>query len=78
MRGRWFLYLAPDYQEKIAVLDAADTRDRDYLVREYDPPLGFLDGALPGDFVDADGGKGERFLVRLGRHWGFDEPAEST
>ena len=67
MNGRWFMYLAPDFLEKIILLDADDARDHKYLVEEFGAPETFLVGAVAGDFYDIE--KGERILVRLGYHW---------
>jgi len=75
----WFLYLAPDYLDKIALLEDGDGPDqRRVLLRYLDHvragvEVRFLDEAQPGDICDVDGGKGERFLIRLGRSFDADE-----
>ena len=70
--ARWFLLLAPDYQDKIAVFDVEAPLERAFVLKEYAVPEAFIDGAAVGDFIDLDRRKGERFLVRLGREWPTD------
>jgi hypothetical protein len=73
--ARYFLYLAPDYQDKIGVYQVRLNEDgpgRRRLVDELGVPDRFLDWAEPGDFYNID--KNERLVIRLGRHFDDEEP----
>jgi hypothetical protein len=72
--ARYFLYLAPDYQDKIGVHQVRLNEEgpgRRHLVDELGVPPRFLDWAEPGDFYLVES---ERVVIRLGRNYDDEEP----
>lgn len=68
--SRWFLYLAPEWYDKMDLIDVDEPHvTTDWLNKRLSGSVDprFIERAQPGDFYDVE--RGGRLLIRLGENF---------